>query len=281
MPDPQPDWWVQARDNWEEFYGSDRLDLLEAEMEAMVPELEKLTGRSFDRAAFTRYLERINEQEAIMDEATSVVAEAPRLPIRISEQIPNVMIPQWHRGSDWALSHSRAFLEEVKGRVARDEAVCENERIRMMWIGAGLWFDTGFYTRFEESHGAVFAWSMYLPFAGDGYIRALNDRPMRSLAARVSAINEQLHQPPWVNSWMVEQARRFRIDVALMLVPEHDRFGGYGSFFARNALEAAGVRVIEVHSDMVDQRDWDGDAITARVSEVLDEVAARKSVPAD
>lgn len=277
VPDPRPEWWVEAREGWEEFYGSDRLDLVEAEMEAMIPDLEAMTGRTFDRDAFAAYLERINRQEAIYDEAAQVVADAPRLPMRISEQIPNVMIPQWHRGSDWAMSHAEAFLDEVKGRVARDEAVCETEKIRMMWIGAGLWFDTGFYTAFEESHGAVFAWSMYLPFAGDGYVRELNGKPMRSLAARISVINEQLHQPPWVNAWMVEQAKKFRIDVALMLVPKHDRFGGYGSFFARNALEEAGVRVVEVHSDMVDRRDWDGEEISARVTAVLDEVLAQKA----
>lgn len=273
VPDPQPDWWTLGRERWEELYRTDRLNLMVAEMEEIITALEAMTGRRFDHDGFAAYLDRINRQEAIFDEATQIIAAAPRLPIRISEQIPNVMIPQWHRGSDWALSHAQEFLDEVKGRVARDEAVCEGERIRMMWIGAGLWFDTDFYSAFEASHGAVFAWSMYLPFAGDGYIRALNGDPLRSLAARVSAMNEQLHQPPWVNAWMVEQARRFRIDVALMLIPEHDRFSGYGSLFAKQALEAAGVRVIEVWSDMVDPRDWDRPRIEAQVRAVLDELA--------
>ena len=150
----------------------------------------------------------------------------------------------------------------------------ENERIRMMWIGAGLWFDTSFYSAFEESHGAVFAWSMYLPFAGDGYVRESRGDPLRALAARVSAMNEQLHQPPWINSWMVEQARRYRIDVALMLIPEHDRFSGHGSLFAKQALEAVGVRVIEVWSDMVDPRQWSREDMMARIVPELDAVLA-------
>jgi hypothetical protein len=113
---------------------------------------------------------------------------------------------------------------------------------------------------------------MYLPFAADGYIRADHGDALRALAARVSAMNEQLHQPPWVNEWLVEQARKFRIDVALMLIPEHDRFSGYGSLFAKRALEAAGVRVVEVWSDMVDPREWDRDAVTAEVAAALDDV---------
>src|SRR5690606_19745786 len=206
-----------------------------------------------------------------------LIAQAPRCPIRISEQMPNVMIPQWHRGSDWAISHAKRFRDELTERVQKGVAVVPDERIRMMWIGAGLWFDTGFYSAFEESHGAVFAWSMYLPFAADGYIREDKGDPLRTLAARVSAMNEQLHQPPWINAWMVEQARRYRIDVALMLIPEHDRFSGHGSLYAKQALEEAGVRVIEVWSDMVDPRQWDRDAMVAKVTPVLDDVPAEKN----
>lgn len=275
LQDPSPRWWELARDDWETYHGSDRLDLMVAEMEELIAALEGLTGRSFDRDAFARYMDAINLQEGIFDEVSTLIADAPRCPIRISEQMPNVMIPQWHRGSDWALDHARAFRDEVAQRVQDGVAVCPDERIRMMWIGAGLWFDTSFYSAFEDSHGAVFAWSMYLPFAADGYIRATNGDPVRALAARVSSMNEQLHQPPWVNEWLVDQARRYRIDVALMLIPRHDRFSGYGSLFAKQALEAAGVRVIEVWSDMVDRRDWDGPAVVAQVRAELDSLDRR------
>jgi benzoyl-CoA reductase subunit B len=276
VPNPQPDWWRLARDDWEELYHTDRLDLMAAEFEALIEQLEKLTGKSFDRDGFALYMDKINEQERIYEEAAALIADAPQCPIRISEQIPNVMIPQWHRGSDWAIEHAQRFRNEVAARVEAGSSVVVNERIRMMWIGAGLWFDTSFYSAFEESHGAVFAWSMYLPFAADGYIRESKGDPLRALAARVSAMNEQLHQPPWINSWMVEQAKRFRIDVALMLIPEHDRFSGHGSLFAKQALEAAGVRVIEVWSDMVDQRQWNRSEIMARIVPELDAVLAER-----
>ena len=276
VPSPQSDWWRLAREDWESLYHTDRLDLMVAEFEALIAQLEDLTGRRFDHEGFAHYMDRINLQERIYEEASELIARAPRCPIRISEQIPNVMIPQWHRGSDWAVAHATRFRDEVAARINSGVSVVENERIRMMWIGAGLWFDTSFYSAFEQSHGAVFAWSMYLPFASDGYIRESRGGPLRALAARVSAMNEQLHQPPWINSWMVEQARRYRIDVALMLIPEHDRFSGHGSLFAKQALEEAGVRVIEVWSDMVDPRQWNRDGMLARIVPELDAVLTEK-----
>lgn len=271
VPDAAPNWWEMARGDWEALYGTARLDLTVAEMEELIAGLEALTGRGFDRDGFADYMQRIDQQEKILGEVSQMIAEAPAVPMGIGEQMPNVMIPQWHRGSDWALAHVEGLRGEVAGRIKAGHAVCPNERIRMMWIGAGLWFDTSFYRAFEESHGAVFAWSMYLPFAADGYIRADHGDPLRALAARVSAMNEQLHQPPWVNEWMVREAKRNRIDVALMLIPEHDRFSGYGSLFAKRALEEAGVTVIEIWSDMVDPRAWDRAGMETRVRAALNE----------
>ena len=269
--DPVPNWWEAARDDWETLYGTARLDLMVSEMQDLITALEKLTGRRFDEDKFATYMAKIDRQEKVLEDIAHMIATAPQVPMRISEQMPNVMIPQWHRGTDWALAHVEAFRDEVGERINAGLAECPGEQIRMMWIGAGLWFDTSFYRAFEDSHGAIFAWSMYLPFAADGYIREDKGDPLRALAARVSAMNEQLHQPPWVNAWMVEQAKRFRIDVALMLIPDHDRFSGYGSLFAKQALEAAGVRVIEVWSDMVDPREWNREAVTAEVGTALDD----------
>ncbi|WP_238367436.1 2-hydroxyacyl-CoA dehydratase family protein [Mesobacterium pallidum] len=269
-----PRWWERARDDWEALYGTARLDLMQAQIEELIAQVEGITGRAFDRDGFGAYMERIEQQELIFEEASQMIAAAERMPVRIGEQIPNVMIPQWHRGSDWAVAHAERFRDAVADRIAQGGAVVENERVRMMWIGAGLWFDTKFYTAFEEEFGAVFAWSMYLPFAADGYIRRSKGDYLRALAARVVTMNEQLHQAPWANEWLVKQARDYRIDLAVVLVPEADRPSGYCTNFITEDLRAAGVEVVEIHADMVDARKWDGpaakSAVTDGIRKVLD-----------
>lgn len=251
------DWWIRARDDWEEFYGSARLDLMQSQIETMIAAVEDASGRDFDRSNFALYMEKIEEQALVCEQVSLMISQAPRCPVRISEQIPNVMIPQWHRGSTWAIEHVKLFRDEIQTRIENGQSVCENENVRMMWIGAGLWFDTDFYTDFEEQFGAVFAWSMYLPFAADGYIRHSKGNPIRALAARVVSMNEQLHQPPWANRWLAKQAKDYRIDVAVMLIPENDRPSGYGCRFIAQELRNAGVVVVEITADMVDARRWD------------------------
>jgi len=270
-PAPAPDWWTPLRHDWEREAGPDRLDLMVSEIADLTTLAERVAGRRTPEGALERLMARIDAQERLFDEAARIIAEAPRLPLRIADMIPNVMIPQWHRGSDWALAHARAFRDEVAARVRDGVAVVPDERIRMMWIGAGLWFDTGFYSAFEDQ-GAVFAWSMYLPFAADGYLRADHGDPMRALAARVIDLNEHLHQPPWAGAWHVKEARRHRIDLAVIIVPKTDRPSGYGTRFIAHALEQAGVACVMVDADMVDARAWDGASARAAVQAGIDRV---------
>ena len=188
-------------------------------LERLVERLEAISGRRLDRDALRERLELVNQQEEIFDAVRRLIAAAPECPVRMTEQITNVMATQWVRGSDWALAHARAFHDEVKQRVDAGVAACPGERARLMWVGAGLWHDTDFYTAFEASHRAVFVWSMYLAFGPDGYIRYGLDDPMAALASRTASFNEYLHNPPWAAEWIVHQAREHRIDGALVLRP--------------------------------------------------------------
>ena len=203
--------------------------------------MKKITGRKFDRERLKALMEGVNRQEEYFDEVRELICRAPKTPVRMNEQVQNVMTAQWHRGSPWAVEHARRFRDEVRERVEQGVAAYDGERVRLMWIGAGLWHDTSFYTAFEEDYGAVFVWSMYLAFGPDGYIRYGLDAPMRALASRIVSMNEQLHNPPWANEWMVDQAKRHRIDAAVLLIPLGTRPSASGSFFIERALEQAGI----------------------------------------
>ena len=253
----EADWFLRSSEHWDEVYGAERIALMVEEMQELIALLERRTGRRFDADHFATLMERINEQEGYLAETAELIATARPCPVSIADQMPNTMIPQWHRGSDWAVAHARRFRDEVAERVQRGVGVATNERLRLMWIGAGLWHDMRFYQSLEERLGAVFVWSMYLPFAGPQYIRALKGRPLEALASRICSMNEVLHLPPWMNGWMVHEARRFGIDAAVMLVPPESRLSQSGTKLTALALRAAGVPVLMVDADMVNAKDWD------------------------
>jgi hypothetical protein len=211
----------------------------------------------------------INEQEGYIAEAAQMIGATHPCPVSITDQMPNTMIPQWHRGSAWAVEHARRFRDEVKQRVADGVAISANERCRLMWIGAGLWHDQGFYTALDEQYGAVFVWSMYMPFAGPQYIRELQGRPLHALASRICSMNEVLHLPPWMNEWMVSEAKRCAIDAAVILVPPENRLSQSGIYLTREALENAGIPVLLLSADMVDSKGWDHERTVQHVAQFL------------
>jgi hypothetical protein len=265
-----PEWYRHSRTRWEEVYDADRIELLTAEMRDLIALLERKTGRSFDLGKLARLMERINEQEELLAETAAIVGSARPCPISLNDQMTNTMIPQWHRGSDWALAHARRFRDEVRARVRAGPAESGSaERLRLMWIGAGLWHDISFYSALEDRLGAVFVWSMYLPFAGAQYIREVRGRPLEALASRICSMNEVLHLPPWMTDWLVSEAGRSGIDAAVVLVPPDNRLSQSGTLLASEALRAAGVPTLLLSADMVNASRWDRGAAVGFVEDFL------------
>ena len=264
-----PEWFAKSNDDWETVFEPGRIDLLVEEMRGLIEFLEMRTDRRFDMARLRALMERINEQEGYIAEAAGMIGEARPCPVSIADQMPNTMIPQWHRGSDWAVAHARRFRDEVAERIRDGAGTGERERVRLMWIGAGLWHDPGFYSALEARHGATFVWSMYMPFAGPQYIRHGLEQPLRALASRICSMNEVLHLPPWMNGWMVSEARRCGIDAAVILVPGSNRLSVSGTRLTRLALERAGVPALEISADMVDAEGWSHEKMVTHVSDFL------------
>jgi benzoyl-CoA reductase subunit B len=115
--------------------------------------------------------------------------------------------------------------------------------------------------------GVVFVWSMYMPFTGPAYIRELQGSPMEALASRVASMNETLHLPPWMSSWMVAEAKRCGIDGAVMLLPPDNRLSQSGNKLTALALKEAGVPVLMIDGDMVDANSWDHDKMVSLVAD--------------
>ena len=264
-----PNWFEHSRDDWRRVYDPDRIALMVAEMRDLITLLENRTGRVFDEAKLQHLMERINEQEGYIWEAAQAIGSARPCPVSIAEQMSNTMIPQWHRGSDWAVAHARRFRDEVMERIATGAAAADNEKLRLMWIGAGVWHDPGFYQALEERLGAVFVWSMYMPFAGPQYIRELQGQPMDALASRICSMNEVLHLPPWMNGWMTSEAQRCGIDACVVLLPPDNRLSQSGTKLTALSLEAGGVPVLTIDADMVDAKNWDHGRMVGLVADFL------------
>jgi len=266
-----PRWWELSRHRWRDLFEEHRLNFMVEQFWRLIGSLERITSKKFDVERLRKIMDGVNRQEEYFEEVRELICSAPKAPVRMQEQVSNVMATQWLRGSEWAISHAKRFRDEVKARVEQGIAACPSERVRLMWVGAGLWHDMDFYTAFEAEYGAVFVWSMYLAFGPDGYIRYGLDDPMMALASRTVSMNEQLHNPPWANDWIVDQAKRHRVNAALVLTPLGTRPSATGNRFIELALERAGIPVMPVFADMADARSWNAAEMRRKVGQFLEQ----------
>jgi len=272
----EPRWFEKNRHDWESLYSTHRLDFQVEQLRGLIDFAERTIGRKFDWGVFAEQMHRVNELGEAADEAKQILATAPKLPVSVPEQLQNIMTPTWFRGDQWATDHVRRYRDELKQRTAQGLVACPGEKRRLLWLNNGLWHDTDFYRAFEDSHGAVFTWTMYTNFLSDGY-RKYGDDPLRALAARHISMNEQLHINPWMSEWILQMAKDFRADGAVMLTPKGDRMSGFGTRGTIRRCEAAGLPVLEIEASMVDERSWNRAEMEDRVAGFLkNRVPARR-----
>lgn len=273
--DPRPDlfqdWWDRVPAHWDTALEAERLDLMVAELEEVITRLEARTGRKFSHTRFAEVMGLVNEQEDYYRKTRDLIARTVPAPIGVVDSMPATMVPQWHRGTVWARDAAKAFYEEVKERVDAGLSAIPNERIRLMFVGRGLWSEMGFYQRWEESHGAVFVWSMYLALAADGYIRETSGGrdPLRALASRFITMGDELRMPTWAGPWNVQQADTHNID-AVVALSDADPF-------VVRALREAGYPVLELTADNFNRESEDGAAIDAQITAFIEGPAAARA----
>jgi benzoyl-CoA reductase/2-hydroxyglutaryl-CoA dehydratase subunit BcrC/BadD/HgdB len=254
-------WWEKILFDWEDLFDPHRLDFMVEEYKGLIRFLEVHTGRRFDETRFKEIMRLVNEQAAYNRKTRDLIAETIPAPVSITDTIPATMIPQWHRGTQWAVDQARKLYEQVKALVDRGYAAVPNERLRIMWLGRMVWFNMGMFRYFEEKYGASFIWSIYLAIAADGYAREGGD-PLRALASRFAGMEDILHMPPWNVEWYVEQAKKNKVDGVIHMITEGHNSSG-GTYFIRKAFEKAGIPILEIGSDPVDARRWDHESMTA------------------
>jgi hypothetical protein len=262
-PQVPSQWWEELPDRWEAFLPKARLDLLTDELKGVVRVLETLTGRRFSESRFAEVMQLANEQAEHNRATRDIIARTRPAPVGAAETMAAVMIPQWHRGSVWARDAARRLREEVQHRVDTGQAAHPGERLRLMWLGRGLWSSLGLYQHFQERHDAVFVWSMYLGLAADGYLRYFEGRdPLRALAARFVPVGEELRMPTWSSAWHLKEAQLHGVDGVISL--------GEDDFFSVRKLEAAGIPVLSIRADNVDRRTWSEQGLIDQIGEFLE-----------
>lgn len=277
------DWLNRLRSGWDRVFGLEVIDFLADQYRELIAFLEHHTGHRFDPERLREIMILVNEQEDYYRRTRDLISATRPAPLNVADQMPATMIPQWHRGTPWGRDRARLFFEETEARVKAGEASSQRERVRLMWLGTGLWYNLDFYEYFEKRYGAVFVWSIYLAIAADAYATDPShpgEDPLRTLAGRMTKIYSMLNTAPFNVEWFIAEARRAGIDgvVSLSGGTEDDCRETFGQhYLVRKAFEDAGIPILRLGVDNADARSWNDEAIRARVGAFIEQmILARK-----
>ena len=267
-----PRWFENVAHNWPTWCDNEVLDEIEEELRGFIARIEADTGLMFNENELRTRMNRMNEQQEYYRKIRDLIASTYPAPVSITDTVNSVMLAQWHQGTQWAVDHAKMFYEEIKAKVDKGESACPNEKVRLMWIGRGLWFNVGFYQYFQEKYGAVFVWSMYLAMGADAHARYhVDENPLRAIAAKEILNTDIIHMPPWDCEWFVNQAKQNGIDGVVYLVPENCILNVEGSYFTERDLEKAGIPVLKLRADPVDARKWNQETMTKAVGDFIEQ----------
>jgi hypothetical protein len=251
-----PRWWEVARYGWEQIYPTYQIDRMTEIYWQLIRKCEEVTGTRFEMDKLRDVMARANLQQTYFEDIRNAMI-AGKATVSMSEQLGNVMAIQWRRGSQWATDSAKLLRDEVLARAERGQFICDNETYRLTWFGAGLWQNTGFYRAFEESHGAIFARSMYMSIAIDGYPRYGND-PLRALASRYCGLGLGSLD------WEIHDTKRHRADGVVTVA---NNIGGR----ARAAMAEADLPLLILDVDLVDGRTWDEARVMGQMKEFIEQ----------
>ena len=274
---PNLDGWLdRLREDWNDVFGDEVIDYLAEQYRELIDFLERHTGRRFDPDRLREVMDLVNEQEEYYRKTRDLISATRPAPLNVADQMPATMIPQWHRGTTWGRDRAKLFYEETLAKVQAGQGVVADERVRLMWLGTGLWYNLGFYEYFEQRYGAVFVWSIYLAIAADAYPTypsRPDEDPLRTLAARMTKIYAILNTAPFNVEWFKAEAKRAQIDGVVSLTggTEDDCRETFGQhYLVRRAFEEMGVPVLRLGVDNADARTWNDEAIRKQVGEFIE-----------
>jgi benzoyl-CoA reductase/2-hydroxyglutaryl-CoA dehydratase subunit BcrC/BadD/HgdB len=273
MEDPHQQEQIKAR-WWEnEFRDPGIVDFSVNEFKRCVRFLESVTGKPYSETKMRDYLARADEMCRLYDEISSLAYETPGpAPYTATDAYAEVAIFETHFGHEWALDHVKKLHQEVKERVENGVTAVPHERTRILWTGTPLWFNLGFYNAWEESHGAIFVETMYLPRAK----RLI--QPDTSDALRATFLRRHMKytgpSPRAAAELLLHQVRQYRIDAVILPSRGATREASASSHYMAAALRKAGIPAMVVDYSPFGASEEEGEAMHARVTEFIESVQA-------
>lgn len=246
------------------------VDYVLAQLRDMTGELEKITGRRFDRRELGRRMELSREAVTLWREIREMCRAQPsplNSPDLFIHMAPIVVL----RGTDKPVRYYRQLKDEVARRVENGLGAVEGEKVRLVWDNIAIWYRIfGFFKDFS-SRGACFVTDTY---SGGWAMEMSAGDPLESLASTYTGIFLN-RSPSFRADQMIELIRDYKAQGFVMHSNRSCKpYSLVQEVIRRRVMREAGVPGLVVEADMADPRVFAEEPVKTRVQAFLETLGA-------
>ncbi|MGM7668350.1 2-hydroxyacyl-CoA dehydratase [Microbacterium sp. A93] len=244
-----------------------------SELRTAIRLLEQLTGVPYRETELRELMMRANEMSKYYERIVQLgwAGGGPAL-FTATDAYSEVAIFETHFGHEWALDHVKRVHDEVVERAADGAFAVPQEHTRLLWGGTPLWFNLGFLNAWEESHGAVFIETMYLPRAK----RLIQDPSTDALRAAFLRRHMKYtgSSPKAAAELIIAQCREFGVDGVVLPARAATRDTVASSRYMALTLKQAGIDVLLLDYAPFDSEAWDEESMRQQVTIFIEGIQA-------
>ncbi len=223
------------------------------QLEEMIPELERISGKPFDERKFQNVIRTAKETSLTWGEVLATMKARPA-PMTIFDAFAHLAPVVSLRGLPVALEFYRTLLGELRERVEKGIGAVNNEGKRLMWDNIAMWYKVREHANLFAAHGMNFvtatytnAWAETTPYMDPA-------RPLESMAKAYSLVilnnnlNHRLHL-------MERLIKEFEVDGLVIHSARSCKPYSVGQYDLKRLLtERLGVPSLLIEGDMTDSR---------------------------
>ncbi len=231
------------------------------------------TGTLLDYAALYQAMENTNKAREIMVEAYDLAKTRPS-PVR-SKTLANFgIVMALLLGTPESVEVARAFRDEFKKKVVKQEGGIPNERFRLLWIQNRIQFPTRLIDILESEYNAVIVADELNDITWD----PINpDDPFYGLAARAISIPSNGPIERRIDH-LQKMAKDFEVDGAINPCHWGCRQGIGARSLVAEGLKKIGIPVLNLDVDCVDSRNFAEGQAKTRIEAFMEMLEHRKSL---
>jgi benzoyl-CoA reductase/2-hydroxyglutaryl-CoA dehydratase subunit BcrC/BadD/HgdB len=233
--------------------GQAEVDYMSAQLEAMIPTLERVSGRGFRMDDLRNVLSLSKETAETWGEILGTMKATPS-PMTIFDAFVHLAPVVSLRGLPVALAYYRILLQELKERTARGEGGIREERKRLMWDNIAIWYKVRDFSTLFAERGMNFVTATYTNAWAETAPHMNPRRPLESIARTYSRVilNNSLDHRLRL---MEELIRTFRVDGLVIHSARSCKPYSVGQYdLKRLLMERLKVPSVVIEADIADER---------------------------